>query len=306
MRSIRTIALLVIGAAAALWLLGTTWFRVAEHEEALVLTMGRATRQVQKGVHGKMPWPFEAVDILPVRITQQLTFGYREKDGKTTLVQDEALMITGDENLVWADLLVEYKISDIKKYRYNSERPEGILRNATSAALRSVIGTTTLDVAITTGKFEVQAGVEKALKELMQAYDLGLTVESVKLQDVEPPDQVKNEFKAVTDARESRVTKINEAEKYRNDRIPKARGEAQQMIEQAQGQKSLRINQALGDVAKYKAIYDAYKANPTVTEQRLILEALEAILPGADITIMDSSGETVKYLPVQTRREAKP
>ena len=303
MRSIRTITLLLIGVLAALWLAGSTWFRVAEHEEALVLTMGRATRQVQKGVHGKLPWPFETVEIMPVRLTRQMTFGYRESNGKTTLNQEEALMITGDENLVWADLLVEYKIADIKKYRFNSEDPEAILRNATSSALRSVIGTTTLDVAITTGKFEVQAEVEKALKALVDTYDIGLRVESVKLQDVEPPDQVKAEFKAVTDARESRSTKINEAEKYRNDRMPKARGEAQQMLEQAQSAKALRINQALGDVAKYKAVYVAYKSSPIITEKRLVLETLEAILPGADITIVDTTGDTVKYLPLELRRE---
>jgi modulator of FtsH protease HflK len=306
LRSIRTMLLFAIGALAVFWLGTTTWFRVAEHEEALVLTMGRATRQVDKGVHGKLPYPFETVEVMPVRLTRQLTFGYREQDGRTTLVQDEALMITGDENLVWADLMVEYKIADIMKYRFHSQNPEAILRNATSSALRSVIGTTTLDVAITTGKFEVQAAVEAELKRLMEIYDIGLRVEQVKLQDVEPPDQVQAEFKAVTDARESRATKINEAEKYRNERMPKARGEAQQLIERAQSTKSMRVNQAQGDVAKYKAVLEAYKASPEVTEKRLIIEALEAILPGAEITIIEGGGDTVKYLPIQTRREVNP
>jgi modulator of FtsH protease HflK len=303
MRSIRSIVIGAIVVALAGWLLSTTWFRVAEHEEALVLTMGRANRQVQKGVHGKLPWPFETVTVLPVRLTRQMTFGYREQNGKTTLVHDEALMITGDENLVWADLLVEWKVADIKKFLFHSEDPEALLRNATGAALRSVVGTTTLDVAITTGKFEVQAEVEKELRALMAAYDVGISVESVKLQDVEPPDEVKAEFKAVTDARESKSTKINQAEQYKNERLPKARGESQQLIEQAQAHKTERINKALGEVASFKAILTGYKASPTVTEKRLILEALEAVLPGADITIVDTSGETVKYLPIQVKGE---
>ncbi len=303
MVSTRSVLVGVVMVGAAAWLGTTSWFRVAEHEEALVLTMGRANRQVQAGVHGKLPWPLETAVILPIRLTQQMTFGYREKDGKVSLVSDEALMITGDENLVWADLLVEWKITDIKKYRFNADSPEQLLRNATSAALRSVIGTTTLDSAITTGKFEVQSSVEKQLTDLMDGYDVGITVTSVKLQDVEPPDNVKNEFKAVTDARESRATKINEAEKYRNDRMPKARGEAQQLLEEAQARKTVRVNQALGDVARFKAIYEAYRANPEITEKRLVIEALEAVLPGAEITIMDTNGETVKYLPVSPRRE---
>lgn len=304
MRLIRN-ALLGLVAAGVLALLAlTTWFRVEEHEEALVLTMGRANRQVEKGVHGKLPWPLETVVVRPVRITQQMTFGYREANGQTELISDEALMITGDENLVWADLLVEWKIADIAKYEFASEDPQRLLRHATSAALRSVMGTTGLDYAITTGKFDVQAKVQQQLIALLETYDVGIKVESVKLQDVEPPDQVKQEFKAVTDAREARLTKINEAGKYEAEQIPKARAESQQLLERAEANKQARINQALGDVARYKAIYEAYVANPVVTRKRLVLETLEAILPGAEITIVDSSGDTVKYLPISPRKEA--
>lgn len=303
MRGIRNAFLGVLLAAVLANLALTTWFKVEEHEEALVLTMGRANRQVDKGVHGKLPWPIETVVVRPVRITQQLTFGYRERNGKTELFPDEALMITGDENIVWADLLVEWRISDIEKYEFSADDPQRLLRNATSAALRSVMGTTSLDYAITTGKFEIQAEVQKQLLTLMSRYDVGIGVDSVKLQDVEPPDEVKAQFKAVTDAREARQTKINEAGKYEAERMPKARGEAQQLLEQAAANQAARVNQAKGDVAKYKAIYEAYTVNPQVTKKRLILETLEAILPGADITIVDSSGETVKYLPVSPRKE---
>ncbi|MFZ5814343.1 MAG: FtsH protease activity modulator HflK [Bacillota bacterium] len=282
----------------------TTWFRVEEHEEALVLTMGKPTRQVEKGVHGKLPWPLERVVIRPVNVTYQLTFGYREKGTETVLVPDEALMITGDENIVWADLLVEWKVSDIAKYEFSVEDPQRLLRHATSAALRSVMGTTSLDYAITTGKFEIQAEVQKQLMTLMEGYDVGISVQSVKLQDVEPPDQVKPEFKAVTDAREARLTKINEAGRYEAERMPRARAEAQQLLEQAEANRQARINQALGDVAKYKALYEAYLANPEITRKRLVLETLETILPGAEITIVDTSEGTVKYLPITPRKEA--
>lgn len=282
----------------------TSWFRVEEHEGALVLTMGRATRQVGKGFHGKLPWPLETVIVRPVNVTQQMTFGYRESGSTTTLVPEEALMITGDENIVWADLLVEWKIADIKKYEFASEDPQRLLRNATAAALRSVMGTSSLDLAITTGKFEIQAEIEDQLIALMEAYDVGIQIESVKLQDVEPPEEVKPEFKAVTDAREARQTKVNEAGKYEAERIPQARAEAQKLLEQAEAKRQARINQALGDVAAYKAVYEAYRANPEVTKRRLILETLEAILPGADIVIMDSSDGTVKYLPIVPRKEA--
>jgi len=282
----------------------TSWFRVEEHEGALVLTMGKATRQVEKGFHGKLPWPFETVIIRPVNVTQQMTFGYRETGSTTTLVPEESLMITGDENIVWADLLVEWKIADIKKYEFASEDPQRLLRNATAASLRSVVGTKELEAALTTEKFEIQAEIENQLIALMEAYDIGIKIESVKLQDVEPPEEVKPEFKAVTDAREARQTKVNEAGKYEAERIPAARAEAQKLLEQAEARRQARINEALGDVATYKALYEAYRSNPQVTRKRLILETLDAILPGADIVIMDSSSDTVKYLPISPWKEA--
>ncbi|HYF92337.1 MAG TPA: FtsH protease activity modulator HflK [Symbiobacteriaceae bacterium] len=292
-----TLAVLVIGVDAAM----TSWFRVAEHEEALVMTFGRPGVQVQKGVHSKLPWPIQTVAILPVRITQQMTFGYREKDGKTTEVPEEAMMITGDEGIIWADLLVEWRIADISKYLYQAEEPEALLHNATSAALRSVIGSTELDKALTVGKIEIQSAVQQRLTDLMQAYDIGIRIESVKLQDVEPPKEVADAFKDVNNARETMVTKQNEAEKYRNEQVPTARGKAQELIEQATANKLKRVNAAKGDVAKYQALYNAYKANPAVTRDRLVLETLDTVLPGAEIYIMDSSEGTVKYLPIERR-----
>ncbi|MEW8978730.1 MAG: FtsH protease activity modulator HflK [Symbiobacterium sp.] len=298
MRVIRRTLLGVLLVALVADLALTTWFRVGEHESALVLTMGRATRQVEKGVHTKLPWPLEKAIVVPTKQTQELQFGFREENGRVQLIEDEALMITGDENLIWADLLVEWRVRDIEKYLFATDDPERLLRNATAASLRSVMGTTGLDVAITTGKFEIQEEVERQLVDLMETYGTGIQIIDVKLQDVEPPEQVAAEFKAVTDAREAQQTKINEAGKYEAERIPAARAEAQQLLEQAEANKQARINQALAEVAQYKAIYDAYKANPTVTRQRLVLETLEAILPGADIVIVDSSEGTIKYLPI--------
>lgn len=304
MRVIRRVLIGLLLTALVADLALTTWFRVEEHEEALVLTMGRASRQVEKGVHTKLPWPLEKVIVRPVKVTQQMSFGYRETGEDELLVEDEALMMTGDENLVWADALVEWQIFDIEKYEFSTEDPQRLLRNATAAALRSVMGTTSLDYAITNGKFEIQAEVQRQLTELIDSYDAGIKVISVKLQDVEPPAEVSSEFKAVTDAREAQQTKINEAGKYEAERIPKARAEAQQLLERAEANKQARINQAMGDVAQYKAIYQGYASSPQVTRKRLLLETLEQILPGAEIVIMDSSSDTVKYLPITTGKGA--
>ncbi|MFZ5686817.1 MAG: FtsH protease activity modulator HflK [Bacillota bacterium] len=297
MRGALLISLLVVLAAACLW---TSWYIVAEHEQGMVMTFGKVTGYKDPGLHFKLPWPVQVVEILPVKKTFAIQFGYREKGGKATGLAEEAMMLTGDENIVWADAQVEWRIGDAKKFLFHSKNPEAILTNATTASIRTIIGNTDLDYAITIGKMEIQSKILEKLLQLMEYYDVGIQVLAVKLQDVEPPDAVKSAFQAVTDAREMKNTKINQAEKYRNEMVPTARGEANALIANAEGSKSERINHALGDVAKFNAIYSEYVRNKDITTRRLIIETLEQVLPGAEIYIVDSSDSgTVKYLPLR-------
>src|SRR5690606_36235725 len=156
---------------------------------------------------------------------------------------------------------------------YNIDNAEQFLTNAASSAIRSVIGSTTLDHAITDGKTEVQMRVMEKLVELNEMYQTGILIQDIKFQDIEPPEgEVQQAFREVTNAREEKNTKINNARKYENDITPKARGEAQAMIEQAEAVKKSRILNAEGDVAQFNALYTEYMNNPHVTENRLILE----------------------------------
>ncbi len=290
-----------LGAAGliVLLMLYSCFYTVQEQERAAILTFGKYTGETGAGLHFKWPYPIQQVIKVPAELTQQITIGYREEGGSIVPVEEEALMITGDENIVSADAVVQWKISNIRDYLYNVDHPEQFLRNAASASIRSVIGSEKLDYAITDGKTEIQDKVRARLIELQDTYQTGIQVLDIKFQDIEPPDgQVAEAFREVTNAREEKNTKINNAAKYENERIPKARGEAQALLEQAEAQKKSRILNARGDVAQFNAIYEEYKANPDVTESRLILETLEKILPNARIIISDGSGDTVKYLPL--------
>lgn len=291
----------VLGAIAVivLLLLYSCFYTVQEHERAAILTFGKYTEEVGAGLHFKLPYPIQEVIKVPAELTQQITIGYRENGNHLTVVEEEAMMITGDENIVLADAVVQWKISNIRDYLYNVDDPEQFLRNAASASIRSVIGSEKLDYAITDGKTEIQDKVRAKLIELQEVYQIGIQILDIKFQDIEPPGgAVAEAFREVTNAREEKNTKINQAVKYENERIPRARGEAQALLEQAEAQKKSRILNAQGDVAKFNAIYEEYKANPGVTERRLILETLEKILPNARIIISDASGDTVKYLPL--------
>ncbi|MEX1030172.1 MAG: FtsH protease activity modulator HflK [Paenibacillaceae bacterium] len=275
------------------------FYTVEEGQRGAIMTFGKFTDETESGLHFKMPYPIQQVKILDANITQRMHIGYREANGGTTAVPEESMMITGDENIVSADAVVEWKIANIEKYLFNIDQPEVFLRNAAIASIRTVMGSNKLDYAITEGKTKIQGDVRAKLVELMAKYDTGITIIDLKFQDIEPPEgEVQQAFRDVTNAREEKNTKINNANKYKNDRLPKARGEAQALLEQAEAQKKSRILNATGDVAQFNAIYNEYVKNPSVTERRLILETLEKVLPNAQIFITDSAGDTVKYLPI--------
>ncbi|MFT4415138.1 FtsH protease activity modulator HflK [Fredinandcohnia humi] len=294
----------IIGLTFLVLILGTvvftSWYTVDESEQAIILTFGKADEGItEPGLHFKMPWPIQDVEKLP-KTTFSLQFGYDQKDGEITDIPKDTKMITGDENIVLADLVVQWQITDPSKFLFNSEDPEQILYNSTSASLRSIIGSSAIDDALTSGKAEIEAEVRDLLTTLLEKYDVGIAVTAVKLQDVElPNEEVRKAFTNVTDARETMNTKINEANKYRNQKMNEAQGEKEALISRAEGDKAARIEIARGDVATFNALYNEYAKNPEITRKRLILETLDEVLPNTEIYIMKDDGNTMKYLPIR-------
>jgi modulator of FtsH protease HflK len=305
-RIYKTVGLIILG--AILVIVGfTTWYTVDESEQAVIITFGKVEEGVNEpGLHFKLPWPIQAVETLS-KETFSLQFGYEEKDGEVKEFPEETKMITGDENIVLADLVVQWKITDPAKYLFNAENPEQILYNSTSASLRSIIGSSKIDDALTSGKAEIEAEVRDLLSTLVEKYDIGISILAVKLQDVElPNDEVRKAFTNVTDARETMNTKINEAGKYRNKRTNEAKGEEAALKSKAQGDKAARIETARGDVSVFNKLYAEYATNPDITRQRLIIETLEQVLPNAEIYIMNDNGDTLKYFPIRPLENQQP
>lgn len=284
---------------ALIYIGSSSFYTVQEREKAVVYTFGKITQEQGSGLHFKLPSPIQTVKVVPAELTQTITIGYRQTDSGDQVIEEEAMMITGDENIVAADAVITWKISNTKNFLTNIEKPETFLRNAAIASIRAVIGSQKLDYVITDGKTEIQELARVQLVQLMDHYETGIQIIDLKFQDIEPPDgEVSDAFRAVTNAREQKNTKINNATKYENERIPKARGEAQALIEQAEAEKASRILNAQGDVAKFNAIYKEYANNKDITETRLIIETLEKILPNAKIYITNSNSDTVNYLPL--------
>jgi len=271
-----------IGIAIVVWLL-LGLYSVGPDEVGVVQRFGEYNRTVGSGLNYHLPFPIEKVTTPKVTEVKRIEIGFRTV-GKNQYrtIEQESLMLTGDENIVDAELIVQYKIKDPIDYLFNFIGPELTLREASEASLRTVIGRHNIDEALTSGKLMIQEETKELLQIILDKYETGVIVVAVQLQDVSPPKQVIDAFKDVASAKEDKNRMINEAEGYRNDVIPKARGEAQAMIREAEGFRESRIKRAEGDVAKFKAIVKEYIKAKDVTKERLYLEAMEEILPGID------------------------
>ena len=272
----------IFGIGLILWLF-TGIYTVGPDEVGVVQRFGKYDRTVQSGLNYHMPFPIETVKTPKVTEVKRIEVGFRTV-GKNQYrtVERESLMLTGDENIVDAELIVQYKIKEPINYLFNFIGPELTLREASEASLRTVVGRHNIDEALTSGKLMIQEETKELLQSILDKYGTGVQVVAVQLQDVSPPKQVIDAFKDVASAKEDKNRMINEAEGYRNDVIPKARGEAQAMIREAEGFRESRIKRAEGDVAKFKAILKEYSKAKDVTRERLYLEAMEGILPGLE------------------------
>ncbi|HEX9879730.1 MAG TPA: FtsH protease activity modulator HflK, partial [Candidatus Binatia bacterium] len=209
-------------------------------------------------------------------------------------------MLTGDENIVDAQIIVQYRIKDPVQYLFRLRDPVTTLRAATEVALRSRVGNTTVDEVLTVGRAKVQDETHTLLQQLMDTYESGLLVTAVKLQTVDAPEQVKDAFNEVVRAREDREKLVRQAEGYREDLIPKARGQAQEIIRAAEAYKEERILKSRGDAARFSSVLTEYRKAPGVTRERLHLETLERVLPEVEKIVLSGDGAgVVPILPLK-------
>ena len=284
-------ALPIAGIGLVLWLL-TGIYVVGPDEVGVVQTFGKYSRAAQSGLNYHFPYPIEKVSTPKVTEVKRIEIGFRSiGKNQYQTIERESLMLTGDENIVDAEMIVQYRIKDPVAYTFNFIKPELTVRGASEASLRTVIGRHNIDEALTSGKFMIQEETKELVQEILDKYNTGILVVAVQLQDVSPPKQVIAAFKDVASAKEDKNRMINQAEGYRNDVIPKARGEAEAQIREAEGYKQARIARAEGDVAKFSAVLKEYRKAKGVTETRLYLETVEEILQNTEkIIVPDGKG----------------
>ena len=261
-----------------------TFYSIGPEQVGVIKRWGRYVRTTEPGLHAKLPFA-ETVTKVRVKYIFKQEFGFRTlQAGIETIYapgrfDSESLMLTGDLNVAVVEWIVQYKVRDPINYLFEVRNVEETIRNISESAMRQIVGDRSVDEVLTVGRIEVALDMQMKLQEILDSYDIGIQVTTVKLKDVNPPDAVKNSFNEVNVAKQDRETTINQAWEAYNKVIPRAKGEAEKTISEAEGYAVNRVNRAAGDANKFLAVWQEYSRAKDVTERRLYLETLEKIMP---------------------------
>ena len=281
-------------------------------EEGVMLRFGKYVRSVSPGPHWNWPRPIGRTFTPTVTTVRKIEIGFRTIEAgppaRYRQVPVEALMLTGDENIVNLEFIVQYRISDAYKFLFRIRGGEKLIRDVSESAMREVIGQSLIDQALTDGKGEIQIRAQELIQKMVDSYEAGVHVVTVKLQDVDPPQAVSDAFKDVQSAQQDRERMINTARGVENKLIPEARGQAAQMTNDAEGYRESRIKEAEGEATRFKALLTEYQRAKQVTRQRLYLETMEQVLGKMNKFVMegDLSKNTLPYLPLNEIRPKAP
>jgi len=303
----------LIHAVAVLWLLSGIYI-VRPDEQGVVRQFGKAVRVTEPGPHYHWPRPIETVDKVKVKKVRRIEVGFRTisqgQPARYKFIPQESLMLTGDEQIVDAQIIVQYQVKDAEKFLFNVkglESPQGALVDAAEVALRQVVGQRPIDDVLITEKLQIEIDIREVLQKIIDRYDSGVGIKEVKLQTVRPPKEVAAAFSDVVSAKEDKDRLVKEAEGYREDVLPKARGQYEKIIREAEAYREERIKRAQGDADRFLAVLKEYEKAKDVTRKRLYLETMEQILPGIRKFVIDPEvgGNLLQFLPLEEREGEK-
>ncbi len=306
---------IVIGLVVAVLLWGaiSCFYTVQPEERAVVKRFGEVIGTSAPGLHFRLPFGIDTVQLVPTERVLKEEFGFRtESASATTRTQfadqdfpSESLMLTGDLNIIRVEWVVQYRIGDPVKYLYEMRESEQTLRDLSESVMRRVVGNRVGSEVLTIGRVDIASTAREEIQEAMDKYDNGIRIVTVELQDVVPPERVQPAFNEVNEARQEAERMINEATRQANEQIPRAEGTANRTIAEAQGYATERINGARGQTARFTALLEEYRAVPEVTRSRLYLETLNETLPniGSVVVVPD---DQMSPLPLLNLPDAMP
>ena len=297
----------IIALGAIIFFFVTAFYTVAPDEQGVVKRFGEVVRTTGPGPHFRLPL---IETVLKPQVTKIHTVGIgfrRDPSGRAQVLPREALMLTGDENILQVEMVVQYRIQDAEDYLFNIAGIDATIKKSSEAAIREVIGKTLVDDALTTGKQQIQTETQQIAQEILDSYGAGVEITTVQLKDVSPPKEVVAAFKDVASAKEDRERLIRQAQSYENDIIPKAKGQAAQIVNEAEAFAQARVQRAEGDADRFLKQLVEYRRGKDVIRTRIYIETMEAILPRMEKVIIDGkiAGGILPYLPLGPGSRAK-
>ena len=310
----KNIKKIVLGIILLIIIFGSI-FQIEPEEIGVITRLGKYSRTVEPGLNFKLPF-LDKLYKIPVERQQKQEFGFRttgSKNGQTKYEKtandiEESLMLTGDLNLADVEWVVQYRIDSAYNFLFKVRDPEKSLRDISEASMRQIVGDRTVNEVLTVGRTEVASKARDLMQKLCNEYQLGIKVDQVVLQDVNPPDPVKAAFNAVNQAQQEKETLINEARSEYNKVIPKAAGQAKETLQKAEGYALERVYNALGEVARFSDLYAEYAKAPEVTRKRIYLETMSKVLPqlGQKIITDKNGANVLPLLQMQLQNSKKP
>jgi membrane protease subunit HflK len=290
------------------------FFRVNPDELGVVMRFGEFVRQEPPGLHFRLPYPIEEVELPKVTLLRSTQVGFRSAGESRTLstasdVREESLMLTGDENIVDIDFVVQWTIRDAAEYLFNIQNPENTVKEVAESAMRELVGKAKIQPILTAQRQQIASEVQTLLQATLDRYKSGIQVREVQLLNATPPPEVREAFLSVQDAANEKVTLKNQADGYANRVVNEAKGDAERILQAAEGYKQQTVAEASGQTSRFLQVYEEYKKAPDVTRQRLFLETMERVMGGTDKIILDSKqgGQgVIPYLPLDQLQKRTP
>ncbi|MCH2534813.1 MAG: FtsH protease activity modulator HflK [Bdellovibrionales bacterium] len=290
---------ILIAAVVLIAGLYTSFYTIQPDEEGVVLRFGKYHQTTPPGLHAKLPFGIDKTIKVKTKLILQEEFGFRTSGTQGTRTsysesdfKSESIMLTGDLNVADVEWITQFQIAEPQKFLFNIREPIRNIRDISEAVMRRVVGDRLVNDVLTVGRTEIALEAKELTQEILNSYNMGIKVVSIKLQDVNPPEPVKPSFNRVNEAKQEQEKAINQAEKYYNKIIPEARGKAEQKISEAKGFAEAIVNRAKGDAERFQSMLVSYKKAPQVTKDRMYIETVEKILSKLDtITVIDPEVE---------------
>jgi membrane protease subunit HflK len=278
-----------IGGLAALAVTGyllSGIFTVAADEQAVIRRFGRVAARLGPGIHYRLPWPVDRVNVLKTTSVMKAGVGFDLPEGDARVAGVEIL--TGDTNIVSIAMTLQYVIRNPAAFLFGIESPPALVGSVGESVLTETVLGMPVDEVLTTGRLTIQERVKTRTQAILDRYDSGIQITSASMMGITFDGSVAQAFQDVASAGADRENKINQGRSYANDLLPKARGEARSMVLAAQSYKDQHVAEAIGNTTRFLELMAEYNKAPDVTRTRLYLEAMEKILPKLKKYVIDS------------------